>query len=405
MNLTKKKLWEVTIWDKKFQNVDLFKQESIKKYKYFFAKEIDKFVELSKINEENVKVLTTYESDIFVNRSLVDEFVSNEEIIAIPGGGYPIVQYYKGAFVTTDNRIAVVKDKEILRTKYLYYFLKNNINTIVSFYRGSGIKHPNMSDILEMEIAIPSIEEQDKIIDKLDKFTTFSAELKAELKARKEQYTYYRNYLLSDEKLNNVYKLKELADMRYGEGNTIPNNGGVFPVYGSNGIVGYTDKWNNEDGIIIGHVGTVGNVIWASGKHFVTYNGTICRAKKEKISDKYLYHCLKSLSLEKYKKGNQPFLSISDIDGIKIKIPSLNIQNKIVYVLDNFEKICEDLNIGLPSELNLREQQYSYYRDKLLSFAQGTLEVSPERERERLAKCSQTNWIHIQTTITQNWWI
>ncbi|WP_197724310.1 hypothetical protein, partial [Mycoplasmopsis columboralis] len=54
MNLTKKKLWEVTIWDKKFQNVDLFKQESIKKYKYFLAKEIDKFVHSSKTNEENV---------------------------------------------------------------------------------------------------------------------------------------------------------------------------------------------------------------------------------------------------------------------------------------------------------------------------------------------------------------
>ncbi|VEU76582.1 type I restriction-modification system subunit S [Mycoplasmopsis columboralis] len=263
--------------------------------------------------------------------------------------------------------------------------------------------------LLDLDINLPSLEKQNKLAEYLNSFETFSAELKAELKARKEQYTYYRNYLLSDEKLNNVYKLSEVTEMKYGTGNKIPKENGEYPVYGSNGIIGYTNIWNNDTGIIIGHNGSAGSVTWVNGKHYVIYSGTICRPKSEIILNKYLYYLLLSLDLPKYYKGVRPILAISDISNIEIKIPSINIQNKIVDVIDNFEKICEDLNIGLPLELNLREQQYAYYRDKLLSFAQGTLEVSPERERERererLAKCSQINWIHIQATITQNWWI
>jgi type I restriction enzyme S subunit len=67
-------------------------------------------------------------------------------------------------------------------------------------------------------------------------------------------------------------------------------------------------------------------------------------------------------------KGNQPFLSVSDFENIQIPVPSLNIQERLVHLLDNFDSICTDLNIGLPAEIEARQKQYEYYRDKLLTF-------------------------------------
>ena len=56
------------------------------------------------------------------------------------------------------------------------------------------------------------------------------------------------------------------------------------------------------------------------------------------------------------------------IKQIEIPVPSITVQKRIVDVLDNFEKICNDLNIGLPAEIEARQKQYEYYRDKLLTF-------------------------------------
>ena len=75
-----------------------------------------------------------------------------------------------------------------------------------------------------------------------------------------------------------------------------------------------------------------------------------------------------SLKLETKVKGNQPFLSVSDFENIQIPVPSLNIQERLVHLLDNFDAICTDLNIGLPAEIEARQKQYEHYRDKLLTF-------------------------------------
>ncbi len=63
-------------------------------------------------------------------------------------------------------------------------------------------------------------------------------------------------------------------------------------------------------------------------------------------------------------------MNANEIKAKKIPVPPLDVQNRIVNVLDNFEKICSDLNIGLPAEIEARQKQYEYYRDKLLTFAE-----------------------------------
>lgn len=79
----------------------------------------------------------------------------------------PNIKYFRGKFVTADNRIATSNNQEILNNKYLYYWMLSHINLIADTYRGASIKHPSMNDILNLDIQLPKIEEQKKIEENL----------------------------------------------------------------------------------------------------------------------------------------------------------------------------------------------------------------------------------------------
>lgn len=140
----------------------------------------------------DIKVLTTIPTSLYTTEDLVNEsHIKDGEIVAIPWGGTAIVQYYKGRYITSDNRIAVVNTESIM-TKFLFYVLKSREKELSSYYRGVGIKHPEMSKVLGMEVPVPPLAIQRKIVRILDTFT----ELTAELTARKAQYAHYRDQLL-----------------------------------------------------------------------------------------------------------------------------------------------------------------------------------------------------------------
>jgi type I restriction enzyme S subunit len=161
-------------------------------------------------------------------------------------------------------------------------------------------------------------------------------------------------------------ELVEVCKFEYGKGNNIPKNGGDHPVYGCNGIVSFTDKYNNENSAIIGHIGSAGVVNWGKGKHFVTYNGTMCNPKTKDIDSKYIYYTLLTLKLDKRTKGSQTFLSYGDIEKIKVAIPPIQVQEEIVKILDNITNLTAELE----AELESRKKQYEYYRNKLLDFSE-----------------------------------
>ncbi|ARQ99988.1 restriction endonuclease subunit S [Campylobacter porcelli] len=152
---------------------------------------------------------------------------------------------------------------------------------------------------------------------------------------------------------------KELFKFYYGKGNKIPEDiGGIYDVYGANGVVSHINEYNCEDVTIIGHIGAVGMVNRCKGKCFVTYNGTIAEVvDKSKVNSQYLYYVLTTLNLPSYKKGSQPFLSVSDFDKIRIPVPPLEVQCEIVRILDNFTL--------LSAELSARKKQYQYYLDSI----------------------------------------
>lgn len=129
--------------------------------------------------------------------------------------------------------------------------------------------------------------------------------------------------------------MSDLYKFQYGMGNSNPNNGGRYPVYGSNGIIGGFDNFNNEDAPIIGHIGeNCGSLVFAQGKHYVTYNGVMCLIKNG--INKYFGYCtLLSRDLKSQTRGSsQPFVSYDMLYDIQIVIPDKKMLDKIGTILD-----------------------------------------------------------------------
>lgn len=396
-----RELWEETVWDKKFNSVEKHKQLEVDKYRYLLASETTKIIQ----EAGEIKILTTNKSDIFTSYEYVDEFY-DEEIVAIPWGGNPIVQYYKGKFVTADNRIARVKDKNRLNTKFLFYYLTNNINLISTFYRGSGIKHPNMLKVLSLKLPIPPIEIQEEIVKILDKFTDYVTELTL----RQKQYNYYRDKLLSFEETLFEVKKKRIGDILIkGKGTKITasqmkslhKEGNPIRIFAGGKTfadIDYGDipekDVHEETAIIVKSRGIIDFEYYSEPfsfkNEFWSYSSI-----DENINLRYIYHYLK------YNKNHfqviannmqMPQISSSDTENYLIPIPKLEIQSRIVQVLDNFDTVCNDLNIGLPKEIELRQKQYEFFRDKLLTFAaEGVYTDSTVQYRQDIIRLLQ--WV------------
>ena len=367
-----KSLWEVTAWDKKFNTVERRKQPKIYKYTYYLAADLKNL----EVKDGNVKILTTSVTNLWTDESLVKDTVVNREIVCIPWGGNPVVQYYKGKFITGDNRIATSIDCSILNNKYLYYYMQNRINDIASFYRGSGIKHPDMSKVLDLRIPIPPMPVQEKIVKILDKFTNYVTELQAELQARKQQYEYYRDKLLNSH--------IDIANVELGDVCTFVRGpfGGALKkeIFKTKGYAIYEQqhaiyrnldiryfidekKYNElkrftaEPGdIIVSCSGTIGKTfIIPNDAPKGIINQALLKLTPNKNVDVYYLQYFFENTLSKILNGvarggaikNVP--SVAELKKITIPLPSMEIQKRIVKVLDNFDSICSDLNIGLPA--------------------------------------------------------
>ena len=197
-SLEYKKLWELVNFDKKFNNVAKYKQEEILYFVHISAKKLKEY----KLNSNgDVKILSTGNYEGFTNYIQNDSNINYGEIISIPSGGSPILKYYKGYFIDSLNILFSSKNTSKINLKFIYYFLINNIFLIEENFRGSSIKHPNMLTIIEINIPLPSIEVQNKIVNILDRLQDYSKDIKTglplEIEQRQKQYEYYRNLFLN----------------------------------------------------------------------------------------------------------------------------------------------------------------------------------------------------------------
>ena len=156
--------------------------------------------------------------------------------------------------------------------------------------------------------------------------------------------------------------LSDLYKFQYGTGNTIEDIGGDYPIYGSNGAVGFTNIYNSEDAPVIGHIGAYAGIVnWAAGKHFVTYNGVICQIKSG-VNPKFGYYSLLNSGLQKRLRGStQPFVSYDLLDEVKTYLPDLKTQDDIANTLSKIDAKIE-INNKINAELEaMTKTLYNYW--------------------------------------------
>ena len=215
----------------------------------------------------------------------------------------------------------------------------------------------NQDNLANIKLKIPCLEEQEKIAGFLSKVDELINECEGEVKDLEEQKKGLMQKIFSQQirfkdSNNKPYpdweetKLEEIYNFKYGLYNNNPDNGGQYPVYGANGVIGGYTEYNAENSVIIGHMGAyAGSVLFEKNKHFVTYNGTITTPKDiNKLNSKYGYFLLLNLNIRKICDGSgQPFLSYDTLNRIKAKVSkNLEEQEKIAKVLSKMDELIEE---------------------------------------------------------------
>ena len=389
-----KTLGEVTYWDKRFNEVERSMQPQIRKYHYYLANELEALESPS----GDVRILYTSNKIAYAEKDAVAENVVDAEVVAIPWGGNANIKYFKGEFITADNRIAVVRDPSILSTKFVYYWLTKNQTEIDSYYRGAGIKHPSMLKVLSLEIPLPPIEIQKKIVECLDKFSALAAELQAELQLRRKQYEYYRTQLLTPHSDCNSadntddcnWEWKTLGEIgkvcmckRILKNQT--NNSSGIPFYKIGSFGGNADAYIDEEtyleykhkysypnkgDILISAAGTIGkSVIFDGAPSYFQDSNIVWIANNEStVLNKYLYYYYQIVDWKVDDGGVIKRLYNDNLKATKIAFPPLAEQARIVSILDKFEALTTSLSDGIPAEQAAQQKRYEYYRDLLLTF-------------------------------------
>lgn len=299
--------------------------------------------------------------------------------------------------------------------KYVYYVLsQTDVSDIV---RGTPPKL-NQKNLKSIKIPIPPLEIQEKIVQILDKFTDYVTELTSELTSRKKQYSFYRDKLLSFEdevyqvewktlgevaRFNYGYtdKAKETGDIRFIRITDIDENG--YLKSNDKKYISLTEESRNylvkHGDLLMARTGaTYGKTLFIDTDETSAYASFLIKiTPSEKLNSRYYWHFSKSELYWKQannlvSKAGQPQFNANSLKNVKIPIPSLEIQSRIVQVLDNFDTVCNDLKIGLPKEIELRQKQYEYFREKLLTFvAEGEYTDSTVQYRQDIIRL--LNWV------------
>ena len=266
----------------------------------------------------------------------------------------------------------VVENKEHNNLRFLFHVLKNNENRIMSSKQGAGIPGLNRKNLYSLIIPIPSLSEQERIVGILDTFTASIDNIKAQIEQRHKQYEHYRDKLLDIEGKEGVeMKIENFCQLKAGKSVSAEEisedyNENNYPCIGGNGIRGYVPFYSHEGEYpIIGRQGALcGCVNWITGRFYATEHAVVALGNND-INQRFLFYLFENADLNQYKtQGAQPGLSVTILNEIKFRIPTLARQQEIVSILDTFEASINNLE----AQLEQRQKQYEYYREKLLTF-------------------------------------
>ena len=276
--------------------------------------------------------------------------------------------------------------------RYIYYAMSS-----IFFIPENHSRHW-ISVYSQFNVPVPPLEVQNEIVNILDDFTelleNLLAELSAELETRQKQYEYYKSKIFTNiiKDGTEYRKLNEIADVRDGTHDspkpvlsgkylvTSKNvkNGGInfdgsyFISEEDFNFINQRSKVDKGD-LLFTMIGTIGEVgIVKDEPDYAIKNVGLIKTNNELLS-KFLFYYLTTREVKEYtennkSRGSQVFLALGKLRNLPV--PILNDEEKkyIVNILDRFHKICNDMFEGIPAEIEARQKQYEYYRDKLLNF-------------------------------------
>lgn len=364
----------------------------------------------------------------FVRSKIVERhncFEYNEEAVIIPGEGGigEIFHYINGPYALHQRVYRIHFTSTSVNTRFAYYYLFAHFKCFIMKKAVSATVTSIRKPMIEtFPLAVPPLEVQEEIVRILDRFSDYAAELQAELQARKEQYEYYRNLLLTfnpagcageadDEQEGCVttrgghsypIQWKKMGDVgTFIRGNGLQKKdftesgvgcihyGQIYTYYGT--FATETKSFVSEEfakklrkaqtgDLVIAttseNVEDVGKAVVWLGKDEIAISGD-AYVYKHNQNPRYIAYLLQTDRFLAFKRMNVSGTKVTRISGdslakYPIPIPPLELQEKIVAILDRFETLVNDLSEGLPAEIAAVKEQYEYYRNRLLTFKEKT---------------------------------
>ena len=307
-----------------------------------------------------------------------------------------------------------LKEEKTISSRYLFHYIGSGAFTkyLGATLKSSTINNLNNGIISPFTIPIPSLRVQARIVEILDKFTQLEAELEAELEARKKQYAYYRDQLLNFSQYpplnvniewktlgevmeivtdftaagsfaSNAQNVRYLQEPNYA---LLVRTTDIKQGFKSTEKFIYVDQhafeylWRvnlDKECIILPNVGNCGEV-YHSSPTILPYKNCVLGpnailVRSEKASNKFLYYLFQAEYFQQElakitSNAGQGKFNKTNLKQIKLPLPPLSEQRRIVDILDRFDTLTNSISEGLPKEIALRRKQYEYYRDALLNF-------------------------------------
>ena len=315
----------------------------------------------------------------------INEWNTENDPIGITtrGAGVGSITWQEGKYFRGNlNYSVTIKSEYELNVRFLYHILlhfQKEIHNLCSF---TGIPALNASELKKLEIPIPPLPVQTEIVKILDALTALTSELTSELTLRQKQYEYYREKLLSEEELGKVGfewktldQISENLDSKRKPITSGLRTSGKIPYYGASGIVDYVEDYIFDgDFLLISEDGA--NLLArntpiafsATGKIWVNNHAHILKFNSYE-ERRFIEFYLNKIDLTPYISGAaQPKLNKKNLNSIKIPIPSIPKQQRIVSILDKFETLTNSITEGLPLAIEQSQKRYEYYRELLLNF-------------------------------------
>ena len=317
--------------------------------------------------------------------------IIREPAIIVKSRGNIGFEYYTKPFSHKNEMWSYTTNHAFISLKYVYYVLEQNMAYFQNKAKTGKLPQISISDTENYEIPVPPLPIQNEIVKMLDNFT----ELTAELLLRKKQYNFYRDSLLnfSQDSLSAEWKtLREVSVHICSGGTPTASNSAYYSgdipwlrtqevdwtdIYDTGvkiseeGLKNSSARWIPANCVIVAMYGATAAKV-AINRILLTTNQACCNMEinENVATHKYVYHwvCSQYENLKSKGQGSQSNINKKIIEEYPIPIPPLDVQKKIVSILDRFDALCNDLTQGLPAEIAARKKQYEYYRDKLLTF-------------------------------------